>query len=190
MSEFDGYDLFAEQMKAYKSMEKSNKEAYEKDIEKARAAFQCAVDLGVEIGAYFIANYYIGRLGFEEYRYEEWVCRLKGLYADSDVMDNQIQKAEDVFRTTLNACEQNEACQGEVDVLMKPFIPIIEKGCLMGLARIARYRDNRGDAIRLYGKASEKGHELAVAELREMKHPIFTWLIRLVWRHRNRARGG
>ena len=146
------------------------------------------MDQGVEIGAYFIANYYIGRLGFEEYRYEEWVCRLKGLYADSDVMDNQLQKAEVVFRATLNACDQNEARQGEGDVLIKQFIPIIEQGCLIGLARIARYRDNRGDAIRLYSEAAEKGHDLAVAELRELKYPILTWLIKFIRWHRNRAK--
>ena len=35
MSEFDGYDMFLEQKKAFKSMEKSNNIAYEKDIEKA-----------------------------------------------------------------------------------------------------------------------------------------------------------
>ena len=35
MSEYDGYDIFLEQIKAFQSMEKSNKEAYEMDIEKA-----------------------------------------------------------------------------------------------------------------------------------------------------------
>lgn len=35
MSEFDGYDIFNEQIQAYKAMEKSNKEAYEQDKNKA-----------------------------------------------------------------------------------------------------------------------------------------------------------
>ena len=35
MSEFDGYDIFHEQIKAYKSMEESNKNAFDQDKAKA-----------------------------------------------------------------------------------------------------------------------------------------------------------
>lgn len=49
MSEFDGYDIYAEQIQAYKAMEKSNKEAYEQDKEKAEYEKQYDIALGQKI---------------------------------------------------------------------------------------------------------------------------------------------
>ena len=157
----------------------------EKDIDKAREAFQKAADRDIGICAYFVANYYIGRLGFEDYRYDEWAYRLRRLYNDIDILNNQMQKAEDIFNATLNICVQSEG-----DDLIKQLIPItnIEQGCWMGLARIARFRNNRMDAIRLYGVCAEKGHELAVRELREVRFPILHWVNKLILWRKNRAK--
>lgn len=49
MSAFDGYDLEHEQITAYKAMEKSNKEAFDQDKEKAEYEKQYDIALGQKI---------------------------------------------------------------------------------------------------------------------------------------------
>lgn len=49
MGDFDGIDIFAEQKTAYRAMEKSNKEAFEKDKEKAEYEKQYDIALGQKI---------------------------------------------------------------------------------------------------------------------------------------------
>lgn len=49
MGEYDGYDLFTEQIKAYQSMEKSNKEAYEMDVDKAEHDKEYEIELTKKI---------------------------------------------------------------------------------------------------------------------------------------------
>lgn len=49
MSAFDGYDLEQEQITAYRAMEKSNKEAHEKDNEKAEYEKKYDIALGQKI---------------------------------------------------------------------------------------------------------------------------------------------
>lgn len=49
MDKYNGQDLFEEQMKAYKSMEVSNKNAFEQDQEKAEKEKQYDIALGQKI---------------------------------------------------------------------------------------------------------------------------------------------